>query len=203
VSGRLEFFYDYGSPFSYIADTRLAGLRERTGCEIAYRPMLLGGVFKATGNHSPMVEPVEAKRRYFATEMQRWIDHCRVPFRPNPHFPINTLLLMRAAHAAIALGGFDVFHAAVYPAFWNESRDMGDARVVAEVLDRAGLPGAALLDAAGSDEAKNALRRTTDEAVERGVFGAPSFFVDGEMYFGNDRLDFVERALGAGAEEQG
>ena len=192
---RLEFFFDYGSPYSYLADTQLAVLRARTGCELVYRPMLLGGVFKATGNHSPAVEPVAAKRDYGMLELRRWIAHLGVPFQMNAHFPINTLLLMRAAHAAEQHGVFPAFHAALYPAFWVRSENLGDPAVVARVLGAAGLDGPALLAAAEGDAAKSALRATTEEAVARGVFGAPSFFVDDELFWGNDRLDFVERAL--------
>jgi 2-hydroxychromene-2-carboxylate isomerase len=192
---RLEFFFDYGSPYSYLADSQLRALRARTGCEIRYRPMLLGGVFKATGNRSPALEPVEAKRRYGGVELRRFVDRLGVPFQWNPHFPIDTLRLMRAAHAAQRLGVFPAFHAAVYPAFWAAGEDLGDDAVVARVLGAAGLEGDRLLAAAREDEAKAALRATTDEAVARGAFGAPTFFVDDEMFFGNDRLDFVERAL--------
>ncbi len=191
----VEFFFDDGSPYSYLADTRLAGLAERTGAEIVYRPMLLGGVFKATGNASPFVEPVEAKRRYFSRELQRWVASLGVPFKSNPNFPINTLGLMRAAYAARASGVFDTFHAAVYRAFWTEAAALGDTAVLRSVLDRSGLDGEAIVAASTGEAAKSALRATTDEAVERGVFGAPSFFVGEELIFGNDRLDFVERLL--------
>lgn len=196
----LEFFYDYGSPYSYLADSRLPALRERVGCEITYRPMLLGGVFKATGNRSPALEPVEAKQRYGGVEMQRWVAHLGVAFRFNPHFPINTLGLMRAAHAALGLGVFDRFHDAIYPAFWAGGENLGDPEVTARVLEKAGLDAPAVLAAAQGEAPKTALRATTDEAVERGAFGAPTFFVGDEMFFGNDRLDFVERALRAGKE---
>jgi 2-hydroxychromene-2-carboxylate isomerase len=195
VATRLEFFYDYGSPYSYLADTQLAALRERTGCEIVYRPMLLGAVFKATGNRSPAMEPIEAKRRYGAVELARWVAHLRVPFQMNPHFPINTLPLMRAAHAARELGVFRPFHAALYPAFWARGEDLGAPAVAQRVLADAGLDAGAILAAAGADGPKQALRATTDEAIARGVFGAPTFFVGDEMFFGNDRLPFVERAL--------
>ncbi len=100
MSRQLEFYFDYGSPYSYLADTQLEGLVQRTGAELVYRPMLLGGVFKATGNSSPAVEPVEAKRRYNAVVMRRWVEHYGVPFQGNPHCPINTLPLMRACVAA-------------------------------------------------------------------------------------------------------
>jgi 2-hydroxychromene-2-carboxylate isomerase len=115
----------------------------------------------------------------------------------NPHFPIDTLALMRAAHAALRLGVFPAFHAAVYPAFWARGEDLGDLAVVARVLGDAGVDAAAVLAAAGEAAAKADLRATTDEAVARGVFGAPTFFVGDAMFFGNDRLDFVERALAA------
>jgi 2-hydroxychromene-2-carboxylate isomerase len=191
----VEFFYDYGSPYSYLANTRLPALRERTGCEVVYRPMLLGAVFKATGNRSPAMEPIEAKLRYGAVEMSRWVAHLGVPFQRNPHFPINTLRLMRAAHAALGLGVFDAFHGAVYPAFWARGENLGDDAVIARVLREAGLDADAILAAASADPAKAALRAATDEALARGAFGAPTFFACGEMFFGNDRLDFVERAI--------
>jgi 2-hydroxychromene-2-carboxylate isomerase len=194
----LEFFFDYGSPYSYLADTRLAGLSARTGQEVNYRPMLLGGVFKATGNQSPFVEPVEAKRTYFSTELGRWVRHLGVAFEHNAHFPINTLTLMRAAHAARALDVFARFHAAIYPAFWTQGADLGKPEVIVDVLNAAGLEGKRIVDAGQGSEVKSALRATTDEAVERGVFGAPTFFVDGEMFFGNDRMEFVEAALAKG-----
>ena len=97
---RFEFFFDYGSPYSYLADSRLPELVRRTSAELVYRPMLLGGVFKAVGNQSPAFEPCQAKRSYGGVEMQRWVEHLGVAFRFNPHFPIDTLLLMRTAVAA-------------------------------------------------------------------------------------------------------
>jgi len=195
---RIEFFFDYGSPYSYLADAQLPALAERAGAEIGYRPMLLGGVFKATGNASPFVEPVVSKRRYFSLELSRWVDHLAVPFSHNPHFPINTLRLMRTAHAAIGMDVFERFHAAIYRAFWTGGAELGRPEVIAEVLSKSGLEGPEIVAAGEGDAAKHALRATTDEAVERGVFGAPTFFVGDAMYFGNDRLDFVERALTGG-----
>jgi 2-hydroxychromene-2-carboxylate isomerase len=192
---RLEFFFDYGSPYSYLADSRLAALAERTGAELTYRPMLLGGVFKATGNSSPVATPCEAKRAYGLLELERWVAHLGVPFSGNPHFPINTLLLMRTAVAAERAGVFEPFHRAIYPAFWAGGQNLGDPEVVSRVVEKAGLDARALLEAAADAAVKAELRATTEEAVARGAFGAPTFFVEGEMFFGNDRLDFVERAL--------
>jgi 2-hydroxychromene-2-carboxylate isomerase len=195
VSRQLEFYFDYGSPYSYLADSQLGALAKRTGAKIAYRPMLLGAVFKATGNYSPAVEPIESKRRYSAVDLRRWVDHYRVEFQPNPFFPLNTLPLMRASVVAQRDGVFEAFHAAVYPAFWAEARNMGDPEVFASVLERAGIDAKPILERTADPEIKQELRETTDAAVERGVFGAPTFFVDDEIFFGADHLPFIERAL--------
>ncbi|MCP4003460.1 MAG: 2-hydroxychromene-2-carboxylate isomerase [bacterium] len=194
MSPRIEFFFDYGSPYSYLADTQLADLCERTGAAIKYRPMLLGGVFKATGNQSPAMETVQNKLRYFGAETRRWVEHYGVPFNSNPNFPINTLLAMRTCVAAQHEGVFQEFHGAVYPAFWVDGQNMGDPEVIAGVLDRAGLDAKRLLERSSEAEIKNELRSNTEEAVERGAFGAPTFFVGDEMFFGADRLMFVEKA---------
>jgi 2-hydroxychromene-2-carboxylate isomerase len=191
----LEFFFDYGSPYSHLANHLLPGVVERTGCALVHRPMLLGGVYKATGNRSPMQEPVEAKRRYGGVEMRRFVEHYGAPFRPNPHFPIDTLRIMRAAHAARRSGVFDAFHAAVFAAFWEREVDLGRETELSRVLADAGLDAEGLLAAASDPAVKRSLRETTDEAVARGAFGAPTFFVGEEMFFGADRLPFVERAL--------
>ena len=196
MAQRLEFFFDYGSPYSYFADTQLADLVQRTGCEIVYRPMLLGGVFKAVGGHSPMAEPIEAKRRYFGLELRRAVEHYGVPFTSPPGFPINTLQIMRTAHAALREGVFEVFHPAVFRAFWGEGQGLGDLRVLASVLESAGLDAEALLAASLDADVKGELRETTEEAVERGAFGAPPFFLEEELFFGADRLPFLERVLG-------
>jgi 2-hydroxychromene-2-carboxylate isomerase len=191
VPKRVEFFFDYGSPFSYLADTQLPALARRTGAEIVYRPILLGAIFKATGNASPIAIP--AKRAYVGAELERWAKRYDVPMRINPYFPINTLRLMRGAIAAELAGCFPAYHAAMYPAFWVEGQNLRDDEVLCALLDRIHLDRAAL----GTDESKNVLRANTDEAVARGAFGAPTFFVGSDMFWGNDRLDWVERALTA------
>jgi 2-hydroxychromene-2-carboxylate isomerase len=191
----VEFFFDYGSPYSYLANALLPGVAGRSGAEIVHRPMLLGGVFKATGNQSPMVEPVAAKRAYSGLMLQRSAAHHGIRFQANPHFPINTLALMRAAVAAQRDGVFDAFHAAIYPAFWVRGLDLGDPAVVAQVLSAAGLDAAKLADRATHDDVKAELRATTEEAIARGAFGAPTFFFRDQMFFGTDHLPFLERAL--------
>ena len=195
MARQVEFFFDYGSPYSYLANAKLAALRERTGAEVVFRPMLLGGVFKATGNQSPAMEPCEPKRSYGGTTLRRSMKRHDVPFQGNPHFPINTLPLMRAAIAAQRAGVFDAFHRAVYPAFWAEGQNLGDPDIVRSVLGKAGLDPEALFAASQDPEVKDRLRANTEEAVSRGAFGAPTFFLEDEMFFGADHMDFLEEAL--------
>jgi 2-hydroxychromene-2-carboxylate isomerase len=191
---RVEFFFDYGSPFSYLADTQLAGIAKRSGAEVVYRPMLLGAVLKATGNASPMAVP--AKGKYMIHDLERWARRYGVTFRPNPFSYIsNTLRIMRGAVSSQGLGVFERYHRAVFAAVWGDPLDLGDEQTFRGLLERSGLDSEALLSKIDTRETKDALRTSTDMAIERGVFGAPTFFVGDEMFWGNDRLDFVEDAL--------
>ena len=189
----IEFFFDYGSPASYLAYTQMPGLARRTGAAIVYRPMLLGGVFKATGNQSPINIP--AKAAWMMTALPRFARRYGVPYVRNPHFPINTLNLMRGAMAAEAEGRLIPYSDAIFRAIWADQKRMEDPIVIAEVLRAAGFDPAAMLAAIGKPEVKDRLKAVTEEAVARGVFGAPTFFVGSEMFFGQDRLDFVEEAV--------
>jgi 2-hydroxychromene-2-carboxylate isomerase len=191
----LEFFFDYGSPFSYLADTQLEGLAARTGALVIYRPMLLGGVFKETGNASPIA--IEAKRKYMMSDLQRWAKHYGVPVPENPHFPINTIRLMRGAVAAERAGVFTGYHRAIFDGFWREGLNLGDAAVVRGTLQRAGLDAERIAAMSEEHAVKDGLRVATATAVARGAFGAPTFFVGEQMFWGNDRLMFVEQALTA------
>ena len=192
----VEFFFDYGSPFSYLADTQLPGIAARTGAAIVHRPMLLGAVLKATGNASPMAVP--AKGRYMGRDLERWAKRYGVAFERNLFaFLGNTLRLMRGAVASQKLGVFGRYHPAVFSAAWGNPSDLGNEEVFRSLLERAGIDVGAFLRAIDEQSTKDELRRATELAVERGVFGAPTFFVGDEMFWGNDRLDFVERALGA------
>ncbi|MGZ6176410.1 MAG: DsbA family protein, partial [Candidatus Binataceae bacterium] len=137
MARELEFFFDYGSPFSYLADSQLKALAERTGARVVYRPMLLGGVFKETGNSSPIA--IEAKRKYMMADLERWAKYYAVPALHNAHFPINTIRLMRGSVAAERLGVFAQYHRVIYDAFWRDGLNLGDPAVVREVLGRAGL----------------------------------------------------------------
>ena len=193
MAQQVEFFFDYGSPFSYLADTQLAALEQRTGATVVYRPMLLGAVLKETGNASPITVP--AKGRYMGVELHRWAGRYGVPFAANKFFPINTMRLMRGAVAAQHAECFAEYHRAIYPAFWVDSANLGEPGVIRAVLDKAGLNADFILARIEKPDVKEQLRLNTEEAVRRGVFGAPTFFVGGEMFWGNDRLTFVEEAL--------
>ena len=189
----LEFYFDYGSPYSYLADTQVEAIAKRAGATLIRKPMLLGGVFKATGNASPMT--VALKSQWTAFDMPMWARHYGVPFQRNPHFPVNTLALMRGAAAAEIDGVFDRYHPAMYRAMWVDGRNLNDMKEVAAVLTNAGLDAAKFAGRIQDQDVKDRLKETTEGAVARGVFGAPTCFVDNMMFFGNDRLPFVEMAL--------
>ena len=189
----LEFYFDYGSPYSYLADTQVEAIARRAGGALVRKPMLLGGVFKATGNHSPAELP--QKSVWSGFDMPMWAKHYGVPFARNPFFPVNTLALMRGAAAAQIDGTFERYHPAVFKAMWVDGRNLNDMKEIAAVLSSAGLDPAKVGARIHDQDVKDRLKATTDEAVARGVFGAPTCFVDNMMFFGNDRLPFVELAL--------
>lgn len=189
----LEFYYDYSSPYSYLADTQVEAIAKRAGASLVRRPMLLGGVFKATGNASPMTVALKAK--WAAFDMPMWAKHYGVPFNRNPFFPVNTLALMRGAAAAQIDGVFERYHPAIYKAMWVDGINLNDMGEVAKLLAAAGLDAAKIGSRIQDQDVKDRLKATTEEAVARGVFGAPTSFVGGMMFFGNDRLPFVEMAL--------
>lgn len=195
----VEFYFDFGSPYAYLAYQELPRVAARTGATIAWRPMLLGGVFKATGNHSPMEIP--AKSQWSNGDLQRWARRYGAPFRHNPHFPVNTLALMRGAvgYQRRARDGddseFQRYVAAIYRAMWEDGKNLNDPNEIGKVLVAAGFDPRDALAMLDDPEVKADLKRVTEEAVARGVFGAPSFIVDGELFWGNDRLLFVEEKL--------
>lgn len=195
MSKTLEFFFDLGSPATYLAYTQLPALCASTGTQLIYKPMLLGGVFKATGNASPITVP--AKGRYMFDDLARYARRYNVPLTFNPHFPINTMLLMRAV-TGIQLRQpqrFDDFVDCLFRALWVDGRHLGDPTVVAAVLTEHGFSPEEVLTLANDEAVKTALKDNTVQAVQRGVFGAPSLFVGNQLFFGQDRLDFVREAL--------
>ncbi len=191
----VEFFFDVGSPTAYLAWSQIPAIAAKYGAQLIYKPMLLGGVFKATGNSSPVSVP--AKGKWMHSDLKLWAKRYSVSYQHNPHFPINTITLMRGAIGMQRQhpDQFDLYLSTVMNAMWNEPKNMGDATVLAETLTAVGIDPAAFVAIVSADETKAALIANTEEAVSRGVFGAPTFFVDGRMYFGQDRLMFVEEAL--------
>ena len=190
----VEFFYDFGSPTVYLAATQLPAIAAAVGATIDWRPMLLGGVFKSTGNQSPVVVP--AKAAYMNNDLERFAKRYGVPFRFNPHFPINTLALMRGAVVyQDDVVASSTYRDAIFMAIWVEARNLNEPDVIGQVLSDAGLDPAELMNRIGQQTVKDQLIANTEEAVNRGVFGAPTFFVGEQMFFGQDRLDFVADAL--------
>jgi 2-hydroxychromene-2-carboxylate isomerase len=191
----VEFYFDVGSPAAYLAWTQLPAIARAAGVEIEYLPFLLGGVFQATGNKSPMEVP--AKGQYMVDDLQRFARRYGVPYAQNPHFPINTLTLMRGAtglqmrEPARMIPYVD----AVFRAIWVDRKDMNDPAAVGAVLEQAGFDPEQLLALASDPAVKDRLKTVTRDAVARGVFGAPTFFIGKEMFWGQDRLDFVKEAL--------
>lgn len=193
MSKTLEFFFDVGSPTSYLAWTQLPKIAADAGAEITWKPMLLGGVFKATGNHSPIEVPAKAK--YTIADMQRFATRYGVPLAFNPFFPINTLTLMRGAAGYLGTERFHAYLQAIFTALWVKEKNLGDLQVLAQVLTEAGFDAQEFQALVADEGTKQRLKEITEEAIARGAFGAPIFFVDGEMHFGQDRLDFVAEAL--------
>ena len=195
MSKSVEYFFDFGSPTSYLAYTQLPKIAADAGAEIVWRPMLLGGVFKATGNASPVTVP--AKGRWMNGDIVRWAKRYGVPFSFNPHFPINTLTLMRGATGLQMRqpADFARYLDVVHRAMWESAVNLGDPAVLSATLASAGFDAQAFMALVADPEVKARLVATTEEAIARGAFGAPTFFVGEAMFFGQDRLDFVREAL--------
>ena len=195
MSKTVEYYFDFGSPAAYLASTQLKTLALDTGATVVWRPMLLGGVFMATGNASPASVP--AKGKYIFRDFARFARRYKVPLNTNPFFPINTITLMR-----IAIGlqlredpRFADYCTAMFRAIWVDAHNMNDPATVASVLQASGFDAPALLALASEQAVKDKLKAETEGAVARGVFGAPTFFVGDQMFWGQDRLDFVREAL--------
>jgi 2-hydroxychromene-2-carboxylate isomerase len=198
MSKTVDFIFDFGSPNAYLAWKVLPAIAARHGAEIRLLPCLLGGIFKATGNQAPGVafSGVKGKLDYEMLEMRRFVAaHGLTAFRFNPHFPVNTLLLMRGQIAAQRAGAGETYLAAMLKGMWEDGLKLDDPEVFVATANAAGLDGAALLAATGDPAVKGELAANTEAAVARGVFGVPTFFVGDEMFFGKDRLGQVEAEL--------
>lgn len=191
----IDFYWDFGSPATYLAYTQLPRIAREAGATLVSHPVLLGGVFQATGNRSPVEVP--AKGRWILADLMRFARRYGVPFVMSPHFPVNTLTLMRGAVGLQMRGDprFDAYLDAVFRAIWADGRPMGDPAAVAEVLATIGIDPAEFMALVGDPAVKEELKRRTQAAVERGMFGAPTMFVGDAMFWGQDRLDWVAEAL--------
>ncbi|MCG7572743.1 2-hydroxychromene-2-carboxylate isomerase [Phaeobacter sp. CNT1-3] len=194
----VDYLYDFGSPNSYFCHKVIPDIEARTGVSINYIPCLLGGIFNATGNMAPAFAfgKVKGKMEYERLEIARFVKrHNLTDYQFNTHFPVNTLLMMRAAVAAQQLGVHEQYMAAGWAAMWEKSLKMDDPQVFVQAMDDAGLDGAQLLELTQTPEVKEGLKANTTAAVERGAFGMPCFFVGDEMYFGKERLTQVEEEI--------
>lgn len=195
---RVEFLFDFGSPNAFLSHKVIPALEARTGARFEYVPVLLGGIFKATGNQSPAAAfaHIRNKPQYERLEVERFIrKHGIKGFGYSPFFPVNTLAIMRGAIAARGLGVFERYVDEMYRHMWVEHKKLDDPAVIAAALTESGFDAERLMTASTTPAVKAELIANTERAVERGVFGSPTFFVDEEMWFGKDRLDEVEQAI--------
>ena len=196
------FYFDFGSPNAYLSHKVIPQIEARSGAKFAYVPALLGGIFKATGNQSPAqaFAGIPSKLAYERLETQRFVRRHRITeFAMNPHFPVNTLQIMRGAVAAQVEGVFEPYVEAVFRAMWVDGLKMDDPAVIRQALEAAGLPAEALIARSADPEVKARLIANTEGAVANGVFGSPSFLVGEEVFFGKDRLRDVEEEVAASA----
>ena len=197
---RAEFHFDFGSPNAYLSHLVLPAIEKRTGVRFAYVPVLLGGVFKATGNVSPAVSlrGIKNKGEYTALETRRFLQkHGITRYAPNPFFPVNTLQIMRGSVAAKRLGCFERYVDEVYRHMWADPKKMDEPAVIEAALVESGLPAAELLALASDPAVKQELLENTERSVARGTFGSPTFYVGDEIFFGKDRLREVEEEIEA------
>ena len=195
---KIEFHFDFGSPNAYLSHLVIPAIEQRTGSKFEYVPILLGGVFKLTNNRSPAesLAGIKNKPQYERLETTRFIRrHGITKFQSNPFFPVNTLMIMRGAIAARAMGIFERYVDEMYRHMWAEPKKMDDPNIVRGVLDAAGFDSARWFELIQSAPVKDELLHNTEQSVERGTFGSPTFFVDGEIFFGKDRLREVEEMI--------
>ncbi|WP_225117693.1 2-hydroxychromene-2-carboxylate isomerase [Bradyrhizobium sp. BRP22] len=195
---KVEFHFDFGSPNAYLAELVIPSIEQRTGVKFDYVPVLLGGIFKATGNMSPAdsLRGIKNKPEYMALETERFIRrHNITTYRPNPFFPVITLMLMRGAVAAQFEGVFEPYFRAAFHHMWEEPKKMDDVEVFRAAFKSSGLDADRLIARAQQDDVKKRLIDLTADAVNRGAFGSPTFFVGKEMFFGKDQLRDVEESI--------
>ncbi|HIK87033.1 MAG TPA: 2-hydroxychromene-2-carboxylate isomerase [Alphaproteobacteria bacterium] len=189
----VTFYFDYGSPATYLAWTQINNIIEEANATLTMIPMLLGGVFKETGNVSPATVP--AKGKWMNNDLKKHAELYNVEFNSNSFFPINTLNLMRGAIAAQNMDIFQKYSEAIFTGIWVKDLNLGDISILQDYLDKSDINTVKLFDLAQSDEVKTILIQNTKEAVAKGVFGAPTFLIGDELIFGQDRLNFLKLAL--------
>ncbi len=189
----IEFFYDFASPYSYLAATRIEAVAERVGATTVWRPFGLGFLFKAVGNKPPA--SLAPKGAYMMQDLVHWSEYYNEPFKMPSIFPMNTIMALRSALAIENQAGLREFSLAVFRAYWSQDKDINQAEVLSAIADNAGLDGQAIIAATSDQQVKDRLRDNTDEAVARGAFGAPTFYVGDAMFWGNDRLVMLEYHL--------
>lgn len=190
----IEFFWDPASPYTWLAATQIDRIAGASGRPLSWKPFVLGKVFEATGNRAPAT--IAAKARYLFGDLQRWAALYAVPLNFPAVFPVNAMTAMRMACAIDTDAERGRYALALMRAYWVDGVDIGQPEPLVAAMTAAGFDGAALLEAAQQPAAKDALRANTEDAIRRGAFGAPTFFVDGQMFWGNDRLVLLEQALG-------
>lgn len=195
MSKTVEFLFDIGSPYTYLAYHQLPKIAHAQGADIIWAPVLLGGIFQATGNKSPA--EVAAKGRYSNVDLKRWARAYGIEIQMNPNFPINTLALMRGA-VAMQMRGEEEFHRylrAIFSAMFEKPRNLNDPAEIGAVLTQAGFDPTQFMGLVSNQSVKDRLKENTASAVARGAFGVPTFFVGEEMFWGQDRLEFVAQAI--------
>ena len=193
MTKNVDFYFDYGSPATYLAWTQIDKIINDANANLNMIPMLLGGVFKETGNSSPAFIP--AKSKWMNKDLKKHAEIYGVEYNSNSFFPINTLNLMRGAIAAKKMNIFDKYSEAIFTGIWVKDVNLGDIPILQDYLNKNGINTDELFSLVQSDEIKSSLIENTQQAVEKGVFGAPTFIVNNELIFGQDRLEFLKMAL--------
>jgi 2-hydroxychromene-2-carboxylate isomerase len=198
---KLEFFYDCSSPWTYLAFTKVPAVAERCGADLVWKPILVGGLFNTVNPsvYESRANPVKVKARYYAKDLQDWARYYGIRIGNPTVFPVNSVKAMRGAFVALEHGKIIPYSRRVFENYWGGDRDISQDAVLRDIVREVGLDEREYFAKIASDEYKAKLRANTDELIERGGFGSPTMFVDGEMFFGNDRLALVEHALERGA----
>ena len=194
---KLEFFYDCSSPWTYLAFTKIEEVATRNKADLIWKPILVGGVFNAVNPsvYESREKPVKAKARYYAKDLQDWAHFYGIKIGNPTVFPVNSVKAMRGAFVALEHGLISPYSRKVFETYWGEDRDISKDDVLREIVRAVGLDEKEYFDKIARPEYKDKLKANTDELIERGGFGSPTIFVEGDMFFGNDRLILIEHAL--------